>query len=415
LVKTVTSAIAAATIAAVFGMSGPVGAAEPTATVADPTSTVADPTATVAALNGGGLVVPGVPKIKDIVCISGCSGIRKSSEGGTVQISGSRLNSVALVNFAGKTKRVKAEPSSSTSTSLLAEVPNGAATGRVRVISSTGSVSSPSSVILEIGDPPETQNSPLRISDASTTPSIAYKYGARRPRLDFVVTGGKPKNDLRIDVVTPSGSVIASRTRLGVERGSSQKVKWNSKSGGKPAPNGRYRFVVRSIDGTAALLSKSVRKAQTRASRSKAADPLGFRLYGYVFPFRGKHYFGDSIGAGRGHQGLDIMTDCGTRLIAARGGTVYYNAYQAGGAGNYLVINLAGTRNESHVYMHLAKPSKLKVGTRVKTGQKIGVVGSTGRSSACHLHFEHWSSPGWYQGGTFLDPAGAVKRWDRYS
>ncbi|MFM8889412.1 MAG: M23 family metallopeptidase, partial [Solirubrobacterales bacterium] len=93
----------------------------------------------------------------------------------------------------------------------------------------------------------------------------------------------------------------------------------------------------------------------------------------------------------------------------------YWNDYQASGAGNYLVINLAGTGGQSHVYMHLSEPSPLKKGSFVRTGQRIGTVGTTGRSTACHLHFEHWSAPGWYQGGTFLDPTSQLKAWDRYS
>ncbi len=394
LAKTVTSAISAAILVALFAVAGPASAA-----------TTA----------GGGLTVPGVPKITDIVCVSGCSKIRTSSPGGTVQVSGSGMNRVSVVNFPGDQGRVKTQPASTTSTSLLVEVPKGATTGRLRVISSTGSTSSPSKTILEIGKAPAAQNSPLTISDASTTPSIAYQYGAKKPKLNFVVTGGRAKNDLRIDIVDSSGSVVASRTRRGVERGSSQRVTWNGKSGRRQAGNGKYRFVVRSVDGTAATLSRKLTRARAKASRTRSSDPLGFKLFGYVFPVRASHYYGDGIGAGRNHQGIDVMAKCGTPLIAARGGTVYYNDYQAGGAGNYLVINLAGTKNQSHVYMHLTKRSRFKVGSRIKTGQRIGFVGTTGRSSACHLHFEHWSAPGWYQGGTFLDPTGPIKRWDRYS
>ena len=98
----------------------------------------------------------------------------------------------------------------------------------------------------------------------------------------------------------------------------------------------------------------------------------------------------------------------------ARAGTVYYNDYQAGGAGNYLVIDIKGS-GKSHVYMHMSEPSPLKVGTKVKTGQRVGTLGTTGRSSACHLHFEVWSAPGWYQGGSPIDPTTPLKRWDKYS
>jgi hypothetical protein len=390
LVRATKSAILVATLAILLGVAGQAGAAQSA---------------------GGGLLVPGVPKVKDVICISGCTKIRASSPGGTVQVTGSGMARVEFVSFPARRGNVRAEPADKSSTSLLVKVPKAAVTGRIRVVSSTGSSSSPSPQTLEIGPPPPKQNSPLRISDARTSPAIAYQYGARLPRLDFILAGGRPSNDIRIDVVSSKGSVIASRTRLDVPRGSSQRFTWGGRSGGRPAPNGRYRFVVRSLDGTRATLSKR----SVRTTGRRRGDPFSFAIYGYVFPVRAKHSYGDAIGAGRGHQGLDIMARCGTPLIAARGGTVYYNEYQAGGAGNYIVINLAGTRKESHVYMHLARPSPLKVGSRVKTGQKIGVVGTTGRSTACHLHFEHWSSPGWYQGGTFLDPTGPVRSWDRYS
>jgi murein DD-endopeptidase MepM/ murein hydrolase activator NlpD len=389
LVKATTSAALIAIFAILFGLTGQAGAAQTA---------------------GGGLLIPGVPEVKDIVCISGCTKIRASSPGGTVQVTGTGMSRVELVSFPADKGSVRVEPRSNSSTSLLVRVPQTAVTGRIRVVSSTGSTSSPSSQTLEIGPPPPEQDTPLSISDARTSPAITYQYGARLPRLDFVLSGGQPSNDLRIDVVSSTGSVVASRTRLAVPRGSSQRVTWGGRTGGKPAPSGRYRFVVRSLDGTRATFSKQPGRAS-----APQTDPFSFAIYGYVFPVRATHTYGDGIGAGRGHQGLDIMARCGAPLIAARGGTVYYNSYQASGAGHYIVINLAGTRNESHVYMHLAEPSPLKVGSKVKTGQRIGLVGTTGRSTACHLHFEHWSSPGWYQGGTFLDPTAPMKRWDRYS
>ncbi len=68
-------------------------------------------------------------------------------------------------------------------------------------------------------------------------------------------------------------------------------------------------------------------------------------------------------------------------------------------AGNYIVIDGKGTGHD-YVYMHLKKPSPLKEGDKVKTGEKIGVVGETGDATGCHLHFEEWCAPGWYEGGT---------------
>lgn len=139
---------------------------------------------------------------------------------------------------------------------------------------------------------------------------------------------------------------------------------------------------------------------------------------GWIFPVRGPHTYGDGIGADRGdhsHQGQDVLADCGTKLVAARGGKVEYNAYQASGAGYYVVIDGAETPYD-FVYMHLAKRSSAKEGSTVTTGQKIGVVGTTGSSTACHLHFEVWTAPGWYNGGTFSKAVTKMlKEWDSFS
>ena len=107
------------------------------------------------------------------------------------------------------------------------------------------------------------------------------------------------------------------------------------------------------------------------------------------------------------------MTDCGTKLVAARGGTVQYAGYQ-GAAGNYIVIDQKGSA-EDNMYAHLIAPSPLKTGDRVATGQLIGNVGQTGDATACHLHFEVWSAPGWYEGGQPYDPLPLLKAWDKYS
>lgn len=359
--------------------------------------------------------MPESASISDVICLSGCTDMRTSSPGGTVQISGKELGSTESVSFAGQGKRILVKPNSTSANTIEAPVPDGAKSGKLRVVTIGGNPSAFSSQTLSIGPPMTTKSSALTLTDAVTSPVKAYQFGKKAPRLSYVVTGGNQTNDLRIDITNSKGEVVASRFRKAVPTGSSQTVAWNGRtSAGKVAPNGAYRFVVRSVDGTQASVSKKLAKVQRRAKRGKVVDPFAFNMYGYIFPMRGAHTYGDGVGAGRGHQGLDLLGKCGTPLVAARGGTVYYNDYQASGAGNYLVINVKGS-GQSHVYMHMPERSPLKVGTKVKTGQRIGFVGTTGRSSACHLHFEIWSAPGWYQGGSFLDPVGPVKRWDRYS
>ena len=53
-----------------------------------------------------------------------------------------------------------------------------------------------------------------------------------------------------------------------------------------------------------------------------------------------------------------------------------------------------------------------RTGYRVFTEQKISAVGDTGRATGCHLHFEMWTAPGWYEGGRPFDPLPSLKAWD---
>jgi len=85
-----------------------------------------------------------------------------------------------------------------------------------------------------------------------------------------------------------------------------------------------------------------------------------------------------------------------------------------GNAGNYIVIDGAQT-GDDYAYMHLRDPALAKVGQRVHTGELIGFVGDTGDAVGCHLHFELWSAPGWYSGGSPRDPLAELQGWDKTS
>ena len=138
-----------------------------------------------------------------------------------------------------------------------------------------------------------------------------------------------------------------------------------------------------------------------------------------VFPIPGTHNFGGAearFGAprsGHSHQGQDVFAACGERLVAAQSGNVKVRAYQASGAGYYVVID--GSDGFDYVYMHLAKASWATAGTYVSAGTQIGRVGASGNASGCHLHFEMWTSPGWFSGGAPVDPLPYLLAWDAYS
>ena len=88
----------------------------------------------------------------------------------------------------------------------------------------------------------------------------------------------------------------------------------------------------------------------------------------------------------RPHHGVDYAAPAGTPVVSIGDGTVIKKAYQAGGAGYYLKIKHNATYTTS--YMHLQSYAKgIAEGVRVKQGQVIGYVGSTGVSTGPHLDF----------------------------
>jgi murein DD-endopeptidase MepM/ murein hydrolase activator NlpD len=121
-----------------------------------------------------------------------------------------------------------------------------------------------------------------------------------------------------------------------------------------------------------------------------------------TYPVDGAHHYGDGFGdRGGGHRGEDIMADCGTPLRAVRDATVRRVATEAA-AGRYIVLHGGGS-GEDYVYMHLSTVD-VASGDHVTGGEKLGEVGQTGDATACHLHFEQWTKPGWYAGGHAKDP-----------
>lgn len=228
---------------------------------------------------------------------------------------------------------------------------------------------------------------------------------------------------VRVDVVRLADGLSVFTDERSAEPGVLQRVRWNGRVSNGLAVDGKYEL--RIALASASSSSSDGGAVAGGASPTSAEPPPGsatvktFTFVGAAFPVRGPHDYGEGaarFGAGRshgGHQGQDVMADCGTPLVAARGGRVIMRARHSR-AGNYLVIHDAVT-GESHMYAHLRSPAIVRRGQRVETGQPLGVVGDTGSASACHLHFEIWTSPGWYRGGSPIDPYPTLRRWDRLS
>jgi len=253
----------------------------------------------------------------------------------------------------------------------------------------------------------------LTLVAGKTTPRKSFYFGYRYPRLSYTIGSSQPENDLQIDVVDAAGEVVKTFYRENVAPDVENKVRWDGTTNeGRPARNGRYSFRISPQSATAT--APAARKAT-----SSTALSLGFAFYGYAFPILGAHEFGMSAGrfgaarSGHTHQGQDVMAACGLPLVAARGGRVQMSTWDDA-AGNYLVIDGKGTGND-FMYAHLAEPSPLKEGETVRTGQPIGIVGDTGDAQGCHLHFEIWGAPGWYEGGSPFDPLPYLQKWDAYS
>jgi murein DD-endopeptidase MepM/ murein hydrolase activator NlpD len=265
------------------------------------------------------------------------------------------------------------------------------------------SAASPAQAGDEQGTPAAATRPRLRV--ASATPRVVRFAGRRGARLRFELAG-RGKRDVEVQLVRrrPDGSrqVVRRWSREGVPAGETRELRWNGRNqSGGPVAADRYTLRVKV-------------KGEGIADASRATGRRRLRAYPHIFPVRGPHGYGDGVGAGRGHRGQDVFARCGTKLVAARAGKVLYRGFQASGAGHYVVISGARTGMD-YVYMHLRGRAKVRPGQRVRTGQLIGRVGQSGNARGCHLHFELWSSPGWYRGGSHMPSVTKkLRRWDRW-
>jgi murein DD-endopeptidase MepM/ murein hydrolase activator NlpD len=85
------------------------------------------------------------------------------------------------------------------------------------------------------------------------------------------------------------------------------------------------------------------------------------------------------------HKGLDFTAPQGTPIYATGNGTVEIAGETGDGFGNHVVINHGYGYETLYGHMHRVK---VRVGQRVKRGEVIGWVGSSGKSTGPHCHYE---------------------------
>jgi murein DD-endopeptidase MepM/ murein hydrolase activator NlpD len=88
----------------------------------------------------------------------------------------------------------------------------------------------------------------------------------------------------------------------------------------------------------------------------------------------------------RAHRGVDYAAPTGTPVKAAGDGKVQVRGTQ-GGYGNVVILQHGG--NITTLYGHLSRFAKARVGQRVRQGDIIGYVGSSGLATGPHLHYEY--------------------------
>ena len=139
--------------------------------------------------------------------------------------------------------------------------------------------------------------------------------------------------------------------------------------------NNLYFFDNKGSEGHYDKSGKSVKKAlmKTPINGARLSSPFGMRKH----PIDGYNKM---------HRGTDFAAPMGTPIMASGDGVIK-KAGWCGGGGNCVKIKHNSTYQT--VYAHMSKFARgIKPGVRVKQGQTIGYVGSTGKSTGPHLHYE---------------------------
>ena len=135
-----------------------------------------------------------------------------------------------------------------------------------------------------------------------------------------------------------------------------------------------------------ALISPSKKVTRKRVSKSeiKREAPKAEKGY-FIWPVKGTLTSGFGLRSKSKHDGIDIGAPKGTKIVASADGKVIFSGWGPTGYGKIVIIK--HSKKYVTVYAHNSK-NFAKEGQSIKKGEKIALVGSTGRASGPHIHFE---------------------------
>jgi lipoprotein NlpD len=139
------------------------------------------------------------------------------------------------------------------------------------------------------------------------------------------------------------------------------------------------------IPGASRVRTVPTSSSPSRSAKNKKSPTVKPRRGILTWPTKGTLTSSFGKRNGRKHEGIDIAAPKGTPIYSAASGEVVFSGWGPTGYGKMVII-----KHQYHLTTVYAHNSKIlvKKGTHVKQGQKISLMGSTGRSSGPHLHFE---------------------------
>jgi murein DD-endopeptidase MepM/ murein hydrolase activator NlpD len=209
---------------------------------------------------------------------------------------------------------------------------------------------------------------------------------ARQLGLSDVATGAQSENGgvVAIDLRLPegeSGAGVASSSR----ESSSGHSQVGSNNGNQSPPSGPGAGTSSGSNNGSTGQPDTGSASPPATGSGATSGSCGSRKIIHPLGGKGINTSGWRTSSRPSHAGIDIAAPTGTPIRAAACGVISYLGW-ASGYGNYVCVK--HTSSFTTCYAHLSRFSNKRVGDMVNQGRIIGYVGSTGRSTGPHLHFE---------------------------